>query len=122
MHEYIRPERGRGGFEFERWQAARKNQVAQIAKEDSRPGGQIHQKPRDGLGLVDFDGRGGCGHLVYSRCGEWGWDSREDIAGWLKNLRLAASGFIRACAGEDAPTTAAGAAALLSLHCRVTSR
>src|SRR5579864_2703332 len=85
MHEYIRPKFGWAGLEFERRQAAWEDQVAQIAEEDFRPGGQLDQKPQDGL--VDFDGRGGCGHLVYSRCRESGWDSREDIAGWLKDRK-----------------------------------
>ena len=81
LHEYVGPERRGAGLEFQGRQAAGEDQVAQIAEEDSRPGGQLDQKPRNGLGLLDFVEGVDCGHLTYSRCGKRSWDSREDICG-----------------------------------------
>ncbi len=80
LHEYVRPEGRRGGAQFERRKPARKNEVAQVAEEDPRPRRQLDQKPRNGRGLLDFAGKPGCSHLIYSRCGNADSDSREDIS------------------------------------------
>ena len=69
LHEYIGPERRRGGLQFERRQAARNHQIAQIAEKDARPRRQLDQKPRNMRRLRDFVERRSCGHLTYSRCG-----------------------------------------------------
>ena len=49
-HEHIWPERRWSGTQFERRKAARKDEIAQVAEEDTRPGRQLDQKPRNGRG------------------------------------------------------------------------
>jgi hypothetical protein len=41
LHEYVRPERSRGRAKFERREAAREDNLAQVTEEDPRPGRQL---------------------------------------------------------------------------------
>ncbi len=77
-HEHVWPERRRSGMHFKRGKAARKDEIAEIAEEDTRPRRQLDQKPWNRRGLRDFADRD-CGHLFHSRCRQRDWGSREDI-------------------------------------------